>query len=119
MSAGNLQYELVRAYDTNEKAVAAATTIRVGRDEDFFQIDNPVNVDIASTYDITVPNGVQANQELFFFVTALTGSEAVSVKPTTPATAADLTLNAVGEWAILRWIDSTTGWVKVAYATGV
>lgn len=115
-SPANIQYETLRAYILNKKAIAAAYTLKVGSDDDLFQIDNPVNVNVASTYTIIVPNGVESGQEIFFYVSARTGSEVVTVATTKGD---DLTLDAVGEYACLKWLDSTTGWKKVYYTSGV
>lgn len=114
-SPANKQFSTLRSYDTNTLSVSAAVTLKVGRPADYFQIDNPINVNVADTYSITVLDGIKANQEIFFFVSARTSAKTVTVATTTGT---DLTLDAVGEWAILRWTDSTTGWVKVAGATG-
>lgn len=115
-SPGNAQYELGRAYSLNKKAVTTTAELNTGRDEDMFQIDNPVEVtSTTSNYTVTVPNGVFPGQELFIWLKSTT-SATVTVSTTTGDNA---TLDAAGEFALYKWTDSTNGWKKVAYASGV
>lgn len=116
MSAGNLQYELGRSYGMNKKSVTTTASLRVGRDDDLFQIDNPVEVTIgASNFTITVPDGAFPGQELFIWCKSRT-SGTVTVDTTTGDNG---TLDAAAEFALFKWTESTNGWKKVAYASGV
>jgi len=115
MSAGQIQYEMGRAMEKNQKDVSAACTLKTGRDDDYFQIDNPVKVTVGDDYTITVPDGVHPGQEIFLWCAART-SGAATVDTTNGDNA---TLDAAGEFAVMRWTNSTIGWKKVAYATGV
>jgi len=107
MSAGNLQYETLRAYHLNRRIVTATCSIRVGRDSDFFIIDNPVIVeDPAATTVITVPNGVFVGQEVYIANMSNTSSSTVTVSVTTHYTSTPevFTIStAEGQNLMLRW----------------
>lgn len=80
MSAGNLQFEWLRMLDTNKKTVTATCTLKVGTDDNFFQIDNPVIVaDPAAAVTITVPDGVKAGQQVYIANKTNSGSKAITI----------------------------------------
>jgi len=106
MSAGNLQYETLRAYHLNRKIITATYSLRVGRDSDFFIIDNPVIIeDPAATTVITVPDGVFVGQEVYIACMSNTETSAVTVSVTTHYTSSPevFTLTTEGFNLMLRW----------------
>ena len=115
MSNMNMFFRWNEALKKRRKEVSAACTIRTGRTADAFAVDNPVEITVgANTYTVTVPDGIVLGQQIIFFCDSRT-SGTVTVATTTGT---DLTLDATGEWGILMWTDSTTGWVKMAGASG-
>lgn len=105
-SPGNTQYNLLRAYHLNRKIVTVTYSLRVGRDSDFFIIDNPVIVeDPAATTVITVPDGVFVGQEVYIACMSNSESSAVTVSVTTHATSSPevFTITTEGLNLMLRW----------------
>jgi len=122
MSAGNLQYELIRAYDLNKKTVTATCTIRTGLDSDYFQIDNPVVVeDPAANTIVTIPSGAFIGQEVYIVNKSNTSSKTITVRVTNHYTSdpEDFTLGTTeGMNLMLRWDGERWGTVGGTATTG-
>ena len=114
MSAGNLQYELLRSYDMNKKTVIETCTFRVGTDSDFFMIDNPIIVeDPAASTTITVPDGVFVGQEVYIADKSNTSSSAITISVTSHYTSDPETFTISNEVQnlLLRWDGERWGTV--------
>lgn len=106
MSAGNLQYEIMRARDMNAKLVIATCTVKVGSDDNLFMIDNPVLVsDPAADVTITVPNGVKKGQQVYLACKTNSGSKVITISVTTHYTSSPetFTITNEGQNLLLMW----------------
>lgn len=108
-------YKLRTTTLTNESTYTA----RVGSSDDSFVVDAVIK--IVTTTDgndltITVPNGQYSGQRLLLIFDTLGDDETVTVTVTKGDT---VTFDAEDEWVELLWVDSSVGWKKSRYATGV
>lgn len=106
MSAGNLQYELLRAYDLNKKTITATCTLRVGSDSNYFIVDNPAIVeDPAADTTITVPDGQFAGQEVYLATMSNSGSKTITISVTSHYTSdpETFTISSEGQNLLLKW----------------
>ena len=114
MSAGNTQYNTLRAFDLNKKTVTATCTLKVGSGSNYFQIDNPVIVaDPAATTTITVPDGVFVGQEVYIATKTNTSSSTINISVTTHQTSTPetFTMSTEGQNLLLRWDGERWGTV--------
>ena len=121
MSAGNYFETKRKAYDLRTTTITNLSTysVRVGGASDNFIVDAVVK--IVTTADgnnltLTVPNGKYSGQRLILIFDTQGDDETVTVSVTTGDT---VTFDAADEWVELVWIDSSIGWKKSRYATGV
>ena len=106
MSAGNLQFEWLRMLDTNKKTVIETCTLKVGTDDNFFQIDNPVIVaDPAANVTITVPDGVKVGQQVYIANKTNSGSKTLTISVSThyTSTPETFTITNEGQSLLLMW----------------
>lgn len=106
MSAGNLQYELARAYEMNKKVMTATGTFRTGLDSDFFMIDNPIIIeDPAANTTVTVPSGAYPGQEVYLVTKSNSDSKTITISVTLHYTSdpETFTMNSEGNNLMLRW----------------
>ncbi len=105
-SPGNLQYSKLRSYGMNEKIVTATCEPRVGADDDYFLIDNPVIVaDPAADVTITVADGVEVGQQIFIATKSNSGSKTITISVTThyTSTPETFTISTEGQSLLLMW----------------
>lgn len=116
MSSGNLFTTRQSAFELRTKVIDSTYTVRVGGDNDNFQVDRVINiVDPAADFTITVPAGVYAGQQLLITLTAhATATVTVTIDL---ATGTDVALGDEGDYTSLEWIDSVIGWVPLLAAT--
>ena len=114
MSRANFQAERKADYELHEKAVSAAYTVRTGTTAQTGLIDNPVNVDVADDFTLTVGSGQYIGQELVIVCSARTEGKTCSISVTNHE-ASDpevLVMNAVDEYWFGMWTGSE--WIDVS-----
>jgi len=116
MSAFNWFSTRKKAFDTREKDVNAAYTVRVGGTSDNFIIDRVVTVtDPSDNFTITVPDGKYRGQRLLVSL----ASNASNKRATVSTTGGNYKLQYNGMYVSLEWVEAGTGgWVSLAnYST--
>ena len=116
MSAGNLFTTKQSAFGLQTKVINSAYTVRVGGDNDNFQVDRVIKiVDPTADFEIDVPAGVYPGQQLLITLTA----HATSAKKATIdlATGTDVILGDLGDYTSLEWVNATTGWIPLSAVT--
>ena len=115
MSAGNLFSTRKDAFDLREKAVAAAYTVRVGGDDDNFQVDRVITItNPVADFAIALPAGVYFGQEVLISLLANTGGFTVTVNKAVPV-GGSVGLTDVGDYAALEYVNDTAGWILLHY----
>lgn len=116
MSSGNLFNTRQSAFGLRTKIVNSAYIVRVGGDNDNFQVDRVINiVDPTANFDIDVPNGVYPGQQLLITLTAH-ASSGVTITIDL-ATGTDVDLGDEGDYTSLEWVNSAIGWVPLLAVT--
>ena len=92
----------------------ATYTVKVGTSSNDLKADKVINV--VTTTDgndlvITVPDGLYGGQRLLINLVTLGDNETVTI---TTTTGTDYTLDTLGDYVVLCWTNSTTGWVALA-----
>ncbi len=114
MSAGNFFNTEKRASEQYTKTVNATYTVKTGRVTDNFVFDRVLNiVNPAANFTITLPDGSFQGQRLQINQGSNTGSKTTTVAAAT-GSGGDSTLDTAGQYMILEWVNSTTGWVAVS-----
>jgi len=112
MSAGNEQYNHLRALILNRKVIDASYTVRVGSASDDFAIDNPlILTDPAADVTITVPDGIVEGQELYIEFSSNTDSKTLTL---TTTTGDDESSSTATDFICLKWCG-TSGWQTIWY----
>ncbi len=116
MSSGNLFTTRQSAFGLRTKVVNSTYTVRVGGDDDNFQVDRVINiVDPAADFTITVPAGIYPGQQLLI---TLTAHASASITITIDlAKGTDVALGDVGDYTSLEWINSVAGWIPLLAVT--
>jgi len=117
MSVGNKQLTHLRALDLNKKTVTGTYAVRTGRVTDSFIVDNPVELDPASAFTLTVSDGYKMGQTLLISfqggdTTAVTVTVTNHTNGTTRA-ARSTAMNADDEYILFIWLGAT--WATVNY----
>ena len=105
-SPANLQYETLRSCDLNKKKVTESCTIKVGTDDNYFQIDNPVYVeDPDADLTITVPDGVIIGQKVYIVNKSNSDSKTVTISVSNHYTSSPetFTISTEGQNLLLGW----------------
>lgn len=105
-SPANIQYETLRAFDLNKKKATESYTVRVGSDDNLFQIDNPVYVDDpAADLTITVPDGAVIGQMVYIANKSNSGSKTITLSVSNHYTSAPetFTISTEGQNLLLGW----------------
>lgn len=116
MSSGNLFTTRQSAFGLRTKVVNSAYTVRVGGDNDNFQVDRVINiVDPTVDFEIDVPAGVYPGQQLLITLTAqATATVTITIDL---AKGTDVDLGDVGDYTSLEWINAIAGWVPLSAHT--
>ena len=114
MSAGNLFTTKESAFGLRRKVVNSTYTVRVGGDDDNFQVDRVVAIiDPAAAFTITVPDGSYVGQEIL--VTYVSGTTHTVTVDTD--TGSNYSLSTTGDFCSLEWVNATVGWIYLAELT--
>jgi len=112
MSAGNFEIERKRNYELKRRVIDATATVRTGRAVDHNMIDPVIDiVDPAAGVTLTVPDGTYVGQKLLITFSSDANGQTVTV---TTTTGGDYSLTAVGDYASLEWVNSTSGWIYLS-----
>jgi len=112
MSVANKQITHLRALDANKKVITGTYTVRTGRVTDNFVIDNPIELDPASTFTLTVPSGYKMGQTLLLtFQGGDTTAVTVDVLLHETTDPEKYTMDADDEYLLLIWTG--TEWAEV------
>jgi len=121
MSKGNWFETRRGAYDLRTKTLTNLSTYstRAGGAGDNFIEDSVISIVTikdGNNLTLTVSNGTYSGQRLLLIFTTKGHDETVTVTVTNGCT---VTFDAANEFVELVWINSTVGWQKLRYATGV
>lgn len=119
MSAGNLFSTRKDAFDLREKAINSTYTVRVGGDDDNFQVDRVIIItNPAANFTITLPAGAYFGQEVLISLLSNDNAVTVTVSKRIPTgVSGTVGLTDVGDYAALEYVNDTAGWILLHYET--
>lgn len=114
MSRSNWQAERKADYELHETPVSAAYTVRTGTIAQLGLFDNPVNVNVASDFDLKVGSGQFIGQELLIVCSARTSDKTCTIKVALHEAGDDkeFTMDEADEYLYMIW--TSTEWATVS-----